>query len=102
MKDYRQAMEILIASKVHFPALVKEGGEYRIYERMRRICEGRTIDEALEKGGFPDRLPDHPFFVEGPKVFHMKTGEVCTARSNSYALRIANALNFYIPGKRGF
>lgn len=61
-------------------------------------------EDCLQRAGFwPDRFhvpPPVRFASVGATVMY-GTAAVCTARSNSMAKRIAAALNWYQPGKRG-
>lgn len=58
-------------------------------------------EEALRKAGLWPETPPPPRFVNiGPSV--MQGAEaICLARSNTMAKRIAAALNWYKPGRRG-
>jgi hypothetical protein len=101
--DHRRGLQILRAAKIHEPAIVRFGGKVHIFERETLIATGPTIEKALDDGGFLP-VPEGavlPFAAEGMDV--RKEGEhIATARSKTFALRIANALNAYTPGWRGY
>lgn len=105
MKDieYSAAMAILRASSVFAPALVRYGGRFHIFSRTTELASGETMLEALEAGGFlpPPAMPP-PYVAVKDFVTRGGKDRICIARSHTAALRIANALNEYTPGDRGF
>jgi hypothetical protein len=100
MMDYREAMQILRAHKLHAPAIVRIPGEfgYHIYSQMKRVSRGLTIEAAMSEGGFLPAPPYNPalFIADGLNV-HWRSRPVCTAQSKTLAQRIATALNEYNP-----
>ena len=62
------------------------------------LVTGRSIRDALRRGGFTNAVG---FTALGTSVM-LAEENVCTARSLTMARRIANALNSYKPGDRGF
>ena len=103
MIGYAEGMQILRESRVFAPAIVEIGGRYHIYSRTTMQSSGATIEEALGAGGFLPRTERRTvlFVAVGANVVQGNEG-VAVARSNTMAARIANALNEYIPGDRGF
>lgn len=103
MIDRRRGFQILRAARIHEPAIVKLGGYVHIFERERSIAKGRTIEEALEDGDFLP-VPEGvviPYVAEDCDV--RKGGDhIAIAKSRNTALRIANALNAYVPGPSGY
>jgi len=103
MIDRRRAFQILRAARVHEPAIVKLFGSIYIFKAEHPIGSGKTIEQALDDGGFlpvPDGVVE-PFTSEGNDV--RKGGEhVAIAKTRNFALRIANALNYYVPNSSGY
>jgi hypothetical protein len=101
--DYREAMQLLRGAGLFAPALIREGDRFYVYSRMEQISSGASIEEALDAGGFlgPNVARPALFVAADYNVVEGSKG-VCVARSKTMAARIANALNEYIPGLRGF
>jgi hypothetical protein len=101
--DRRQAFQILRAARIHEPAIVRLKGVVHIFQGEKLIGRGLTIKQALDDGEFlpvPEGVVA-PFTTEGKDV--RKMGEhIATAKSRNMALRIANALNAYVPGREGY
>jgi hypothetical protein len=103
MYDYGQAMQLLRDARVFAPSLVYIAGQFHVFTRTVLLGSGATIDGALQAAGFlpPVARPSLLFVAVGSNV--VKENEpIAVARSRTYALRIANALNDYIPGDRGY
>jgi hypothetical protein len=103
--DYAEGMRILRESRLFSPALVPHGGWWHIFSRTTLQCSGETIEAALQAGGFlprPDDWQPYPQFVAVGANVVQGANTVATCRSNTMASRVANALNEYIPGDRGF
>jgi len=102
--EWAEGMRILRESRVFAPAIVVYQGYYHIFSRTALQSSGPTLALALEAGGFLPR-PDVPapllFVAVGANVVQ-GNNPICVARSKTAAMRIANALNEYIPGDRGF
>lgn len=101
-------MQVLRAARVHAPSIVFQSARFHIFSRTEWISSGETIEAALTNGGFlpapVDRIPT-PFVANGVNVvkFNEHLGEneqVAKARSGNMAVRIANALNEYVPGDK--
>jgi hypothetical protein len=102
--EYAEGMQILRESRLFAPALVLHGGRWFVFSRAALQSSGETIEDALQAGGFlPRSEPPAPvlFVSVGSNVVQGNNG-IAVARSKTMALRIANALNEYIPGDRGF
>lgn len=102
--EYAEGMQILRESRVFAPSIVRHNGYYFVCSRTAIQSSGVTIKAALEAGGFlprPNRRPPELFVAVGANVVQGDQG-VAVARSKTMAARIANALNEYIPGDRGF
>ena len=102
--DYQHAMNILQDARVYRPAVVSFGDHFHVFSRTELLGSGATIEAALRASGhYPARprtgLP--PFVSVGRDVLQ-GTDSICVARSPSTAVRIVNALNSYVPNKRGF
>jgi hypothetical protein len=99
-------MELLVQAQVFFPAIVPYlgGGGFHIFSAMRVIGSGSTIDAALAdaraRENIPSLPPRPPFRAHGVEV-EMRGEVVATAKSRTFADRIANALNLYNPNERG-
>jgi hypothetical protein len=96
-------MQILRAAGVHAPSLVQLGGRYHVFSRTKLISSGDTVYAALDAGGFleAENAPRELYVAFEDEV--VQSGEVAArAKSKTMAQRIANALNEYIPGRRGF
>lgn len=101
--DYIHAMQILRNWKVHAPALVYYNHRYHVFTRTVKISSGETIEAALEAGGYiPPAPPPAPLFVAVGNNIVKGDETVGSGRSKTMALRIANALNEYTPGDRGY
>jgi hypothetical protein len=103
--EYAEGMQILREWRLYSPALVHHGGVWHVISRASIQSSGATVEEALRAGGFlPRRENINPpllFVAVGSNVVQGDSG-ICAARSKTMAARIANALNEYIPGDRGF
>lgn len=102
--EWAEGMQILRELGVFAPAIVIRDGRYHVFSRTAWQSSGLTVAAALKAGGFiprPDRRPPVLFVAVGANVVQGEYG-VCVARSKTMAVRIANALNEYIPGDRGF
>jgi hypothetical protein len=101
--EYGEAMQILREWRLYAPALVQHGGAWHVISRASVLSSGPTIEAALIAAGFNSRREDAPlpFVAANANVIQGEAG-VCSARSKTMAQRIANALNEYIPGDRGF
>lgn len=102
--EYREAMQILRARQLHAPAIVHVPGiaGFYIFSRTKMVSRGETIEAALQAGGFlPAPHSPDPFVAEDLDVRY-KSKPVCKAENKTLALRIANALNEYVPGKRSY
>jgi hypothetical protein len=110
--EWAEGMEILREWRLFSPSIVLHGGMWHIFSRTALQSSGSTIDAALRAGGFIPRREVRArllYVAEGKTV---KLGERliavaetetrATADSATLAKRIANALNEYIPGDRGF
>jgi hypothetical protein len=101
LMDYREAMQVLRAARLHAPAIVRHAGAYHVFSRTKLVSSGSSIYEALESGGLlvPDNAPTNIFAAHD---FEVRQGpeRVALAMSKTMAARIANALNEYIPGDR--
>lgn len=102
--DNVRAVQILRDAGTYMPAVVPYMGGYRIYSGLTLVGSGTTIDaamdawrESLPKGHAP---PLPMYFADGQAVMR-KEGLVATAISKTVATRIANALNAYMPNRRG-
>lgn len=62
------------------------------------LAHGRSVRDAMRRGGFTNPAG---FIAAGASVMFGEEN-VATARSLTMARRIANALNAYTPGDRGF
>jgi len=103
MFDRRYAFQVLRAARVREPAIVKIGALLCIFEGESQIGRGLTYKQALDDAGFLP-VPEGaviPFVAEGNAVFKGET-EIATTATRNRALRIANALNAYVPGPRGY
>ena len=100
--DNKRAVQILRDSGVYMPAIVPSLGGFRVYSGLTLLGSGATIDSAMERAGMlPPPIPPAPiFYAEGVEVRRLE-GLVATAKSKSLASRIANALNSYMPDRRG-
>jgi hypothetical protein len=100
--DYREGMQVLREARVFAPALIQYGGVYHVFSRTKLISSGASIIEALDAGGFLPRPEIRlPVFTADGFVVVYKGVTVATAYNNNMAIRIANALNEYVAGKRG-
>jgi hypothetical protein len=101
--EYAEGMQILRESRLFAPAIVRFDGGYHIFSRTALQSSGATVEDALRAGGFIPRSERRPslFVAVGQNVVRENTA-ICVARSKTMAERIANALNEYLPGDRGF
>jgi hypothetical protein len=101
--DYGHAMQILRDARVFAPSLIFMDGQYHVFTRTVRLGSGADIEAALQAAGFlpPVAAPSVLFVAVGSNVVKDKDN-VAVARSRTMALRIANALNDYVPGDRGY
>jgi hypothetical protein len=76
---------------------------FAVFSRTKLISTGDTIEAALEAGGFliAENSPSNIFVASEYSVMEGPTNQA-VARSKTMAQRIANALNEYIPGDRGY
>ena len=97
----RRAIEILMAARLPYPAVIPEDGGFAIYSGFRKLATGTTVQLAMmaAKEYWKDvvRLPI--FQPDGLMVVRAGVVEA-TAKSKTMAMRIANALNQYNPGER--
>lgn len=101
--EYAEGMKILRELQVFAPAIVRLGA-WHVFSRTTLQSSGATIDEALKAGGFvlpPGWRSRPPFVAVGCNIVREDV-TFASARSNRVAQRIANALNEYIAGDRGF
>jgi hypothetical protein len=104
MIGYVEGMQLLREARVFAPAIVEHGGAFHVFSRMTLLGSGATVEDALLAGGFlprPEHRPPVLFVAVGSNVVRGNEG-VAAARSKTMAVRIANALNEYMPGDRGF
>lgn len=101
--EYGEGMQILREWRVFAPSIVLINGRYYVCSRTAIQSAGPTVEAALQAGGFlPRRVSNFvPYQAVGANVVQ-GNHPVCVARSKTMAVRIANALNEYIPGDRGF
>lgn len=101
--DYREGMQVLRAAGVHAPAIVQMNGGYHVFSRTKLLSSGASIYDALELGGFlvAENAPSLIFVAVDYNVM-IGDDNQAVARTKTMAQRIANALNEYIPGERGF
>jgi hypothetical protein len=102
--SYAEGMQILREWRVFQPAIVRVHGLYHVCSRTAVEGSGPKVEDALKAAGYlPRRGPSNqlPFVAV---EFNVVQGNdaVCVARTKTVAQRIANALNEYIPGDRGF
>ena len=108
VRDHRHALDLLRQAAVPLPAVVPGIGKggYFVFSAMKVLGHGATIHEAMVAAGFwPPVKAGVPFFIrDGLTVAYAgdRGRVVATAFSSTMARRIANALNEYIPGDRGF
>ena len=101
--DYREAMQILRAARLHAPAIVEFDDWYHVFSRTELISSGSSIYDAMAAGNF--LLPKYgPTMIFVAADFNVMLGSdnQAVARTKTMAQRIANALNEYIPGVRGY
>jgi hypothetical protein len=105
---YDEALKIMQAARVHQPALAKMNEAYFLaLSGGKVIGQGASYAAALRNAGLlPLREYREPeelilYANDGCEVRRGKN-LICTARSRNYAHRIANALNAYIPDKKGY
>jgi hypothetical protein len=102
--QHRRAIELLTEAQVFSPAVVPDLalGGFIVFSAMRVLGRGATIDEAMRNAR--ENIPPSPGRprYEGQGYSVTLRGEVvATAKSRTYADRIANALNQYNPNERG-
>src|SRR5262249_49830707 len=108
--EHRRAIEILTEAQVFMPAVVPDFGDrggFIVFSAMQLLARGETIGDAVMSvfsSGAVER-PKNPaprFMSEKREVFQVGRDEVvAVAKSNTYASRIANALNLYRPSEWG-
>lgn len=101
--DYREGMQVLRAARLFAPAIIQLNGYYHVCSRSKIISSGASVYDALAAGGFlvPENAPTLVFTAYKQDVI-LGEEKQAVAKSSTMAQRIANALNEYIPGKRGF
>lgn len=101
--DYREGMQILRTARLFAPSIIQLNGHYHVCSRTKIISSGASVYDALEAGGFlvPGNAPTLVFTAYKHDVI-LGEEKQAVAKSSTMAQRIANALNEYIPGKRGF
>ena len=101
--DYREGMQVLRAARLHAPAIVRHEGAYHVFSRTALVSSGVSIHDALERGGFlvAENAPTMLFAAHNFNVIY-GSENIAVVKSKTMAARIANALNEYIPGDRGF
>jgi hypothetical protein len=101
--DYGHGIQILRDARVFAPSLVYLNGQFHVFTRTVLLGSGATIEEALQAAGFipPVVAPSVLFVSVGNNVVRENLN-VAVARSRTMAIRIANALNEYVPGDRGY
>jgi hypothetical protein len=101
--DYGHAMQILRDARVFAPSLVYLNGQYHVFTRTVLLGSGATMEDALQAAGFlpPVAAPSVLFVAVGSNVVKDQQN-VAVARSRTMAIRIASALNEYVPGDRGY
>jgi hypothetical protein len=101
--DYGHAMQILRDARLFAPSLVYLGGQFHVFTRTVLLGSGATIEDALQAAGFlpPVAAPSILFVAVGSNVVKDQQS-IAVARSRTMALRIAAALNEYVPGDRGY
>lgn len=103
---HRRAIEILSNAQVFCPAVVPDTqrGGFLVYSAMKVLGHGATIENAVNNarrlGNIPN-LPLRPPFRGNGRDVELRGEVVATAKSRTYADRIANALNLYNPNERG-
>jgi hypothetical protein len=101
--EYAEGMQILRESRLFAPAIVRFDGGYHIFSRTALQSSGATVEDALRAGGFIPRSERRPsLFVAVNANVVQNNDRVAVAKSRTMAARIANALNEYVPGDRGF
>lgn len=111
---HKRAIELLIQSQVFCPAVVPnmaEMGGYLVFSATKVLGHGSTIALAMEDAQRRGHLPARKWFPQfrgdGKNVIRfytdLQTTEsiIAVASSRTYADRIANALNQYLPNERG-
>jgi hypothetical protein len=101
--DYGHAMQILRDARLFAPSLVYLDGKFHVFTRTVLLGSGATIEDALQAAGFipPVVAPSALFVAVGSNVVK-ENQNVAVARSRTMAIRIASALNEYVPGDRGY
>lgn len=105
MMDRRYALQVMRAARVKEPAVVRLHGSILLFEEENLIGTGRTYKQALDDA---DLLPVPEGavipFATGPGPCDVRKGgdHIAIAKSRNTALRIANALNAYVPGPQGY
>lgn len=105
VKDRRHALDLLRGAAVFEPSIVPGvvGGGFYVFSAMTVLGHGATIHDAMVAAGFwPPVKAAVPHFVRVDKEIWRGNEVVAEAKSSTMARRIANALNEYIPGDRGF
>jgi hypothetical protein len=102
--DYREAMDILRDAEVHAPAIVCYRDRFHIFSRTVWLASGQSIADAMRAGGYIPPPPARrlPMFVANGCNVIRADESICLCRSTTMAKRIAQALNEYVPGDRGY
>ena len=102
--DNVKALRILHDAHIHLPSIVPglgSGGIY-IFSGMKVLAHGTDVEDAMRKGGFiPPSFPQSPAFYAKERTVMRSDQVIAQASSATMAQRIANALNFYAPNKKG-
>ena len=109
---HKRAMEVLKMAQVFCPAVAPTGEGFGVYSALRVLGRGSTIAEAMgdaQRNGHIPQPRNFPIFRGDQKNvvrFYLGSEDeatvVAVASSRTYADRIANALNQYLPNERGF
>jgi hypothetical protein len=105
--QHRQAMEVLAQRRVFMPSVVPalgDSGGYLVFSAMKVLGRGDTIDAALlaalNSGFVEDAPPPAPRFLAEKNEVRQRGEVVAVCKSNTFAARVANALNLYQPNER--
>jgi hypothetical protein len=105
VKDRRHALDLLRGAAVFQPSIVPGlglGGFY-VFSGPDVLGHGATIHDAMVAAGYwPPVKGSIPVFVRDGLAIRRGSEVVAEAKTSTMARRIANALNEYIPGDRGF
>jgi hypothetical protein len=101
--DYGHAMQIMRDARVFAPSLIFMGGQYHVFTRTVLLGSGDTIEAALVAARLiPLVIPPSILFVAVGFNIVKENERMAVAKSRTMAMRIANALNEYVPGDRGY